>query len=445
MRPPSTLFARLGSDRIAYQVLGDGPPDLVLTIGSVGHIDLKWDEPVFEDFHRRIATLGRLITFDGRGSGASDPLPPGSRFAWESWVEDLRTVMDAAGSERAVIIGALDAGPTAILFAATHPDRTAALVLINTSARITHADDYPAGLPTEVSTQLISVITENWGTPRMSEILYPDRAGDRRFTEWFAKYQRAAASPRVMADHMDQTFSIDVREVLPLVQAPTLILNRQDNPFVPMAQSTYLAENIQGSRFVELPGSGSGVMGQHVEELAAALREFLTGARGEPDVDRVLATVLFTDIVNSTALAAEVGDRQWRRLLDRHDRTARAEVERYRGRFVKSTGDGLLATFDAPTRALRCAFELAEALAGSGLSIRAGLHTGEIELRGEDVGGIGVHIAARTAAEAGAGQVVVTRTVRDLATGTDLRFTSRGSVGLRGVPDDWELFQAATV
>ena len=443
MRPPETRFAPIDNDRIAYQVLGEGPPDLVLTIGSTGHVDLKWDEPVFEDFHRRIATLGRLIAFDGRGSGASDPLPPGTRFAWESWVEDLRAVMDAAGSERAVIIGAVDAAPSAIMFAATQPERTAALVLFNGSSRVVEAPDYPAGHPAEIAQTLLGFIKDKWGTEEMGAILYPERADDQHFLAWYAKYQRAAVSPRIIAEHMDQIFSLDVREALASVQAPTLVLNRRDNQFVPRAQAEYLAEHIPNARFVELPGSGSGMMGQQVEATVAALREFLTGAPAEPETERVLATVLFTDIVDSTRLASEVGDRRWRELLDRHDRAARAEVERFRGRFIKSTGDGMLATFDGPTRALRCAFDLTEVLSRSGVEIRAGLHTGEIELRGDDVGGIGVHIAARTAGEATARQIVATRTVRDLATGTDLAFTSRGSVSLRGVPGEWELFEAA--
>lgn len=442
MGPPETRFVGIENDRIAYQVLGEGPSDLVLTIGSVGHVDLKWDDPVFEDFHRRIATLGRLIAFDGRGSGASDPLPAGTRFAWESWVEDLGAVMEAVGSARAVIVGALDAGPAAVMFAATQPERTAGLVLFNASAKVVQASDYGIGHPPEVADTLLNLLKEKWGTPEMSAILYPERAHDEHFIHWFAKYQRASASPRVMADHMDQVFAVDVREFLPLVQAPTLVLNRRDNPFVSIDQSKYVAERIPGARFVELPGSGSGVMGQHVEATVAALREFLTGAPAEPEPDRVLATVLFTDIGASTELASSIGDRRWREVLDRHDRTAHAEVERFRGRLVKSTGDGILATFDAPTRAVRCAFRIADTLMGAGVDIHAGVHTGEIELRGEDVGGIGVHIAKRIADEATARQVIVTRTVRDLATGADLSFIPRGSVNLRGVPGDWELFEA---
>jgi class 3 adenylate cyclase/pimeloyl-ACP methyl ester carboxylesterase len=442
MKPPDTRYARIDDDRIAYQVLGEGPPDLVITIGSVGNVDVKWEEPVFEDFHRGIATLGRLIAFDGRGSGASDPLPTGTRFAWESWVEDLGAVMDDADSERAVIIGAHDAGPSAVMFAATRPERTAALVLINTTARFVEADDYPVGHPPEVARALIDLVKEKWGTPEMSAILYPERAGDDHFRDWFAKYGRASASPRVMADHMEQAFGIDVREALPLIHAPTLVLNRPTNQFMPIAQSKYLAERIPGARLVELPGAGSGVMGQQVGGTVNALREFLTGSPAEPESERVLATVLFTDIVGSTARAASVGDRRWRELLDHHDRSARGAVERFRGRLIKSTGDGILATFDAPTRALRCAFAFSEAMAGAGAEIRAGLHTGEIEIRGEDIGGIGVHIASRTASHAGGRQVIVTRTVRDLATGTDLVFTPRGSVSLRGVPGEWELFEA---
>lgn len=440
MRPPETKYARIGDDRIAYQILGDGPPDLVLTTGSTGHVDFRWDDPTFEDFYRRIATLGRLIAFDGRGSGASDPLPAGTRFAWESWVEDLGAVMDAAGSERAVIFGAVDAGFSAVMFAATQPERTAGLVLVNATARFVEAPDYPIGQPPGVARALMDLVREKWGTPEMARIFYPERAADEHFCVWFAKWQRAAASPRVVAENTDQILTIDVREFLPLVQTPTLVLQR-DNQFLPIAHGNYIAERIPGARFVELPGSGIGIF-QHVEGTVAAIREFLTGAPVEPEPDRVLATVLFTDIVDSTERAAALGDRRWRELLDRHDRAARTEVERFRGRLVKSTGDGILATFDAPTRALRCAFELAEALVGAGVDIRAGVHTGEIELRGDDVGGIGVNIAARVADEAAARQVVVTRTVRDLATGTDLAFTPRGSISLRGVPGEWDLFEA---
>ena len=443
MKPPETRYARIEDDRVAYQVLGDGPPDLVITIGSVGNIDVKWEDPVFEDFYRGIATLGRLIAFDGRGSGASDPLPPGTQFAWESWVEDVGAVMDDAGSTRAVIIGALDAGPTAVMFAATHPDRTAALVLINTSARFVEANDYPVGHPPELARSLVELVKENWGTPRMSAILYPERADDDHFREWYAKYGRSAAPPRVMAEHMEKALAIDVREALPSIQAPTLVLNRPSNQFMTIAQSRWMADRIPGAQFVELPGTGSGVMGQHGAATVNALRAFLTGAPAEPESERVLATVLFTDIVDSTGRAAAVGDRRWRELLDRHDSAARVAVERFRGRLIKSTGDGILATFDAPSRAIRCAFGFSDAMAGAGVDIRAGLHTGEIEMRGEDVGGIGIHIASRTASHAGPRQVLVTRTVRDLATGTDLAFTSRGSVSLRGVPEEWELFDAA--
>jgi class 3 adenylate cyclase/alpha-beta hydrolase superfamily lysophospholipase len=441
MRPPETQFARSGDDRIAYQVLGEGPPDIVLTIGSVGHVDIKWEDPVFEDFHRRIATLGRLISFDGRGSGASDPLPAGTSFAWESWVEDLSAVMDAAGSEYAVIVGALDAGPSAVMFAATQPERTAGLVLFNTFARLMQAHDYRLGFAPETARAIVNLYSEKWGTPEMGVMTYPDRADDEQFLTWYAKYQRAAASPRVFAEHVEQFFTIDVREFLPMVQAPTLVLNRPAD-ILPIAHGRYLAEQIPGARFLELPGHGTGVMGQHVDRTVSVLHEFLTGERAEPEPNRVLATVLITDIVDSTGRAADVGDRRWREILDRHDRTARIEVERFRGRFIKSTGDGMLATFDAPTRALRCAFGLRDALGESGLDIRAGVHTGEIELRGDDIGGIGVHIAARTAAEATARQIVVTRTVRDLATGTDLTFNPQGSVRLRGIPGEWDLFEA---
>lgn len=432
----------IGEDRIAYQVLGEGPVDLVVALGTVGHVDLKWEDPVFEDFHRKLASFTRLIMFDPRGCGASDPLPQDARFAWESWVEDVGAVMDAARCERAALLGAIDAGPAAIMFAATRPERVTSLVLMMTTARLVEAPDYPAGFPLEQASAIVETIKQTWGTPEMGSALYPARAGDKDFGLWYAKYLRGAASPRVLAEHMEMLIELDVRDALPVLRVPTLVMHRKGYPFVPLAQGQYLAEHISGARFVELPGSG-GVMGEYVDETTDALREFLTGVPGRPRIDRVLATVLFTDIVDSTGKAAALGDQRWRDLLDVHDRAARTVVERFGGRLVKSTGDGLLATFDAPTRATRCAMALHEALSSVGLDSRAGLHTGEIELRDTDIGGIGVNIAARILDHAGANEVVVTRTVKELATGSDLVFTPRGSATLRGVPDRWELFGAS--
>jgi class 3 adenylate cyclase/pimeloyl-ACP methyl ester carboxylesterase len=423
--------------------MGEGPIDLVIALGATGHVDLKWDEPVFEDFHRRLASFTRLIMFDPRGCGASDPLPHDAGFAWESWVEDVGAVMDAAGSERAALLGAIDAGPAAILFAATRPERVSSLILMITTARFVEAPDYPEGLPLERARAMIELLKGAWGTPEFAATIYPQRASDNEFCNWYAKFTRAAASPRVMAEHLDRVLEIDVRKALPVIHAPTLVMHRTDYPFLPIAQGRHIAEHIPGARFLELPGSG-GVMGEYVDETIVALSEFLTGAPQEPRIDRVLATVLFTDIVDSTGKASTLGDQRWRELLDRHDRAARGVVERFGGRVVKSTGDGVLATFDAPTRATRCAMALHETLSSVGLDIRAGLHTGEIELRGDDIGGIGVNIAARILDHAGAREVMVTRTVKELATGGDLVFTSRGSTTLRGVPDDWELYEATT-
>jgi class 3 adenylate cyclase len=312
-----------------------------------------------------------------------------------------------------------------------------------TTARFVEAPDYPEGLPLERARAMIELLKGAWGTPEFAATIYPQRASDNEFCNWYAKFTRAAASPRVMAEHLDRVLEIDVRKALPVIHAPTLVMHRTDYPFLPIAQGRHIAEHIPGARFLELPGSG-GVMGEYVDETIVALSEFLTGAPQEPRIDRVLATVLFTDIVDSTGKASTLGDQRWRELLDRHDRAARGVVERFGGRVVKSTGDGVLATFDAPTRATRCAMALHETLSSVGLDIRAGLHTGEIELRGDDIGGIGVNIAARILDHAGAREVMVTRTVKELATGGDLVFTSRGSTTLRGVPDDWELYEATT-
>ena len=440
--PPETRFLRLGGDRVAYQVLGAGPPDLVLARRSYAHIDVAWEDPGIALFLRSLASFCRLILFDRRGTGSSDPLPPGPLPPWESHAEELAAVLDEVGSERAAIMAELDAGPSALLFAGTRPERTSALVLVHTAARFVADDGYPIGAAAEDLEAVVSRFDQLWGSETMAALLAPSRAGDPRFLRWFAKWQRASASPRVALLLLRALAEVDVRPVLPLVQAPTLVLHRRGFSLIPIEHGRYLAEHIAGARLVALPGSDVDLSWETPELALDSIQEFLTGVRRPVEPDRVLATVLFTDIVGSTERAARLGDRRWRELLGVHDELAGRLVEQFHGRLVKTTGDGILATFDGPGRAIRCAAALRDELAGIGLQIRAGLHTGEIELRDGDVGGIAVHIAARVMAAAPPGDILASRTVRDLVVGSDIAMDDLGTHPLKGVEGGWQLFAA---
>jgi class 3 adenylate cyclase len=440
---PETKYARLGGDRIAYQVLGAGPPDLVLARRSYGHIDIAWEDPGIALFLRTLASFCRVILFDRRGTGPSDPLPLDPLPPWESYAEELAAVLDEVGCQRAAIMAELDAGPTALLFAGTRPERTSALVLVHTSAKFAAGGDYPIGAAAEAVEAVVARFDQLWGSEAMAAMLVPSRAGDARFRRWFAKWQRASVSPRVAQMLMRAMAEVDVRPVLPLVQAPTLILHRRGFGLVPIAHGRYLAEHIAGAKLVELPGSDVDLSWETPELALDDIQEFLTGLRGSVQPSRVLATVLFTDIVGSTERAARLGDRRWRQLLEVHDELAGRLVEQFQGQLIKTTGDGILATFDGPGRAIRCAAALGEELGGIGLQLRAGLHTGEIELRDGDVGGIAVHIAARVMAAAGPGEILTSRTVRDLVVGSDIALDDRGTQPLKGVEGAWQLFAAS--
>ena len=435
---PETRYAWLGRDRIAYQVMGQGPPDLVVT-GAVT-IDVAWEDPGVARFLRSLASFSRLILFDRRGTGASDapaldPLSP-----WESHVEELGVVLDEVGSERTAILAEIDTTPTAILFAATRPERTSALILVHASAKYVASDDYPIGIPREVAEALVAQVDQLWGTDAMAAMYVPSRAGDERFRRWFAKVLRTGASPRAAQALLRTVLEGDLRSLLPSIQAPTLVLHRRGFHVPPVEHARFLVEHMPDSKLVELPGADMSVIWDSPELALDLIEDFLTGVRRIPEPSRVLATVLFTDIVGSTDQATRVGDRRWRELLEVHDELARRVVEEFGGQLIKTTGDGILATCDGPGRGIRCAAALRDELRGIGLQIRAGLHTGEVELRDGDVGGIAVHIAARVMAAAGPGEILTSRTVRDLVVGANIRLEDRGPHALKGIDDPWQLF-----
>lgn len=441
MEAPETRYVRVGDDRVAYQVLGEGP-DIIYFSGMLSHVDIRWEDPSFAGFLRRIASFSRFISFDRRGSGVSDSLPAGRSPTWEEWVDDVRAVLDDVGSERACVFAVNDGGPTGILFAASHPDRTSAMVLANATARYVAADDYPEGLPREAADATLRVIEEQWGTEGFGRLAVPSRRDDPVFLRWYAKFQRAGIRPREAASYLRAIMNLDARHALPAIRVPTLVLHTSGNPVIPIAQGRRMAAGIAGARFMELPGTDLSVWTEHMGLVTDAVEEVVTGIRRGPEPDRVLATVLFSDIVDSTQRAATLGDRRWRELLGAHEDVARGAVAAFRGRLVKMTGDGLLATFDGPTRAIHCAAEIRARMKGLGLQVRLGLHTGEVELLEDDVGGIGVHIAARVMAEAASQEIVATGTVKDLVVGSEIEFSDRGVRTLKGVPGEWRLFQA---
>jgi class 3 adenylate cyclase len=435
---PETRYAWLGQDRIAYQMLGQGPPDLVMT-GAVT-IDVAWEDPGVALFLRSLASFSRLILFDRRGTGASDPPPPDPLPPWESHAEELAVVLDEVGSERAAILAEIDTTPSAILFAATRPEHTSALILVHASAKYVASDDYPIGIPREVAEALVAQVDQLWGTDAMAAMFVPSRAGDERFRRWWAKLLRTGASPRAARALLRTVLEVDLRPLLPLIQAPTLVLHRRDFHVPPVDHAHFLVEHIPGARLAELPGADMSVIWDTPELALDLIEEFLTGVRRIPEPKRVLATVLFTDIVGSTEQASRLGDRRWRELLEVHDELARRLVEEFQGQLVKTTGDGILATFDGPGRGIRCAAALRDELGGISLQIRAGLHTGEVELRDGDVGGIAVHLAARVMAVAGSGEIFTSRTVRDLVVGANITVENRGPHVLKGIEGAWQLF-----
>ena len=439
---PETRYASSGGVNIAYQVLGTGPHDLVFVLGWVSNIEGVWEEPAFARFLTRLSSFSRLILFDKRGTGLSDRVT--EMPSLEVRMDDVRAVMDTVGSERAALFGISEGGPMCALFGATYPNRTSALVMAGSYARRTQAPDYPWGPTKDEYDAWIDQMRHDWGKPFGLDARAPSMAHDQRFRDWWARYLRISASPAAVVTLARMNGEIDVRHVIPTIRVPTLILHCVGDRAIDIGGSRYMAQQIPQARLVELPGSDHLPWLTNADAVLGEIEEFLTGSRHTPEPDRLLATVLFTDIVDSTKRAAEMGDRSWHRVLDEHDQTARRIVEGYRGNLVKTTGDGILATFDGPGRAIRCALDFETAAMQIGLSLRAGLHTGEVERRGRDIGGIAVHAAARVMALSRPGEVLVSRVVTDLVAGAGLKFSDRGSHELKGLPGRWDLFAAAS-
>lgn len=430
---PEVHYARSGNLRIAYQVLGKGPLDLVFVPGFISNLDHYWEEPTLAHFLSRLSSFSRLILFDKRGTGLSDRL--GNLPTLEERMDDVRAVMDAVGSERAALLGISEGGAMCALFAATYPERTQALVLYGTYGH------FPTWvLPPDKLAAFLEMIERDWGTGASLRAFAPGKMADERFRRWWARFERLGASPSAVIALMQMNNEIDIRHILPAIRVPTLVLHRTEDPRVSVEAGRYLGAAIPGAKFIELPGSDHVAWVGDVDRLTDEIEEFLTGARAVVEPDRVLATVLFTDIVDSTKRAAELGDRRWRSLMEQHDYAVREELARFRGREIKTLGDGFLATFDGPARAVRCASAIIEALHRINLEVRCGVHTGEIETKGADIGGIAVHIAARIAARAEGGQVLVSRTVRDLVAGSNLQLEDRGAFPLKGLSERASLF-----
>ena len=432
-----TRYAKSGAVHIAYRVFGDGPHDILLVPGTLSHVELYWELPVNEYILKRLTSFARVIVFDKRGQGLSDRV---AEQSLEERIGDVRAVLDAAGSKRATVFGWSEGGPMSLFFAATYPERTSALVLFGTFASM-KAEPYC--LSQDRFDRFMAAVETHWGEGMLVPINAPSMRNDKAFVQSFGRLERAASSPGGIQALFRADYENDARHLLPSIRVPTLILHRKDDSTIPVACGHDMAQKIPGAKYVELPGEDhllQALPPDLLDRLLGEIEEFITGVRHRADPDRVLATVMFTDIVRSTERAAEMGDLRWRELLNDYYAVVRKELNAFRGREVNTAGDGLLATFDGPNRAIRCACSVREKLRPLALEVRTGLHTGECELIGDDIGGIAVHIAARVAATAEPDEVLVSSTVKDLVAGSGLRFADRGMHGLKGVPDEWHLF-----
>lgn len=438
---PATRYALSGDVNIAYQTLGEGPIDIITVPGLCSHVEFLHELPGYTSFLRRLGKFARVVTFDKRGQGLSDRISGAPSL--EQRMDDVRAIMDEIGSRRAVLLGFSEGGPMSILFAATYPERVSHLVLFGGFARA--ADLWPPGTTADALEARIAMRMKNWGNGDMMKIVVPSQATNNNAVALLGKFERLASSPGAFKTILQLNSQIDVTAILPTVQVPTLVLHRRTDAVVRVALGRKLAGELAGASYIEYPDGDHGFWTGDTDTLIGDIEEFVTGHRdhGATALERVLATVLFTDIVDSTRRAAEMGDSRWRALLDSHDQLARQIIEKHRGALVKNTGDGVLATFDGPGRGIRCALTFATAARQIGLPLRAGLHTGEIELRGPDIGGIAVHAAARIMAQSQASEVLVSRVVTDLVAGAGLKFSERGPHELKGLPGKWELYAAS--
>jgi len=435
---PQTRYAKSGDVNIAYQVLGQGPPDLVLIPGWVSNIEIFWEEPAVVRFFTRLASFSRLILFDKRGTGLSDRVAEMPNL--ETRMDDARAVLDTVGSERAALFGYSEGGVLCALFAATYPNRASALIMHGSYARLTAAPDYPWGLNEQERSAFVDQAVREWGAPIGIDMRAPSMATDERFRQWWARFLRLSASPAAFATLSHMNAQMDIRQVLPAIRVPTLILHSVNDRNLDVRGSRYLAERIPGAKLVELSGPDHVPWLSDADIVVDEVEEFLTGARHAPEPERVLATVMFTDIVGASERAAGLGDRRWHDVLDSHHALIRRQLNHFRGREIDTAGDGFLATFDGPARAVRCASTISDGVRSLGIEVRAGLHTGECEMMGDKLAGIAVHIGSRVAALARPGEVLVSSTVKDLVAGSGLSFQDRGIQSLKGIPGEWRLF-----
>jgi class 3 adenylate cyclase len=436
-------YARSGDVHVAYQVVGDGPIDLVMAMGSFTNLEVLWELSEYRRLCENLGSFARLLLFDKRGMGLSDRVHFGTL---EERMDDIRAVMDAAGSESAALMGVSEGGPLSILFAATYPERTRALILAGAEVKEERADDWPWGEATQEEFDEFmepEELVSRWGKGLFLERFIPSRSGDEKLRAMLGRLQVQSASPTDASAFMRMAFEIDVRDIVPSVNVPTLVVHRTGDRVCHVENGRFLARHIEGAKYVELLGDDHSIWTEQSDEIVSEIREFLTGVREPEEPDRVVATVLFTDIVRSTERARELGDRAWRDLLDEHHAVVRRELERFRGREVDTAGDGFFATFDGPARAIRSGKAIVESVRGLGLEVRAGLHTGEVELAGDAVRGIAVHTGARVAGFAEPGEVLVSQTVKDLVAGSGIEFEERGTRELKGIPGEWRLYAAS--
>ena len=444
--PPETRYARNGAIHLAYQVLGTGPPNLLIVqSGPNSHIDYMWAEPSLARYLRRLASFTRLIMYDNRGVGLSDPVPGPAVPTVDDQVDDIRAILDETSCKSAVLLGHLAGCAPSLVFAATHPERVSSLILLGGYARLRGGGDYPDGVDQAFTDMVADTVLTHWGTGADLDFTLPSKADDADFRAWYAQMQRMSASPATAAAMARQWFEIDVRSVLPAITMPTLIMARAQNNIYPVQHTRYLAEHLASAKYLESPGADLLYFVGDPGQVLDAIEEFVTGTRPLPSPDRFLGTVLFVDVVGSTRLAAEIGDSRFAELLGEFIELLRRQLDRYQGRLVDTAGDGALAVFDSPVRAIACAEAVRDAVRALGLQVRAGVHTGEMEHGAAGaVRGIAVHTGARVAALADPGEILVSRTIRDLVAGAPVRLDSRGVHELKGVPGSWEVFSVVS-